>query len=57
MKIYTGGLMRCCLKTLDEHLEHYDPAVLFVYCKWCDASMVQRNGDWHWNQPPLTKEV
>lgn len=48
-KVHTGGLMRCCIKSLDQ-----DP--LYgkgkegdqVNCKWCKDVIVFKEGAWRW---------
>jgi hypothetical protein len=54
-----GGLMRCCLATLDEHMKFMDliadspkdgDLVLCAYnCN--NGGMIFRDGVWKWNRP------
>lgn len=45
-----GGVMRCCIKTLDEseHLREVEGEIL--KCKWCSSSLRFRAGAWEWNR-------
>ena len=45
-----GGLMRCCLVTLDDHeLETQGTAQdKPLPCKWCKSKMIHRAGAWEW---------
>lgn len=51
--IRSGGLMRCCTKTIVEHEEatkgtqREQP----LPCKWCSSSMRFRDGCWEWIWP------
>lgn len=48
-----GGLMRCCLQTLDEHYPNGPEAKAaegeILSCKWCSSSMIFHDGYWRWN--------
>lgn len=49
--VMIGGLMRCCLATLNgsESLKEEDGEIL--PCKYCSSSMVFAKGIWGWNHP------
>ena len=54
-RVRPGGLMRCCLLTLDEEMniateKPKDGDTL--HCKWCDDpyGMVFVGGAWQWNK-------
>lgn len=52
-KVHAGGLMRCCLQTLEEYYPD-GPAVKaaegeVLPCKYCDSSVIFRAGYWEWN--------
>ena len=51
-RIFTGGLMRCCLQTLDERTV---PATEGEEqpCKWCSSGAVFRDGGWRWIGPKV----
>lgn len=58
-KVYHGGLMRCCLATLDEFMAatEVEPKQGDVLpCKYHpeDQSMIFHNGAWRWNYPMET---
>jgi hypothetical protein len=48
-----GGLMRCCLKTLDGHYPDGPAAKAtegeVLPCKHCSSSMIFKGGFWEWN--------
>ena len=47
-----GGLMRCCLATLGEHIGGDPPEPKpgdVVPCKYCSESMIYSDGAWEWN--------
>lgn len=51
-----GGLMRCCLATLQEHMANAKASPKegeVLPCKYHpqDNSMIFRNGVWIWNRP------
>jgi len=53
-KVNAGGLMRCCLETLDEHYPN-GPACIaaegeVLPCKYCSSSMVFHLGWWNWQR-------
>lgn len=55
-----GGLMRCCLLTLDDAMvKRPDDEPLregeTLNCKWCAASMIYHDGYWQWNHPESKK--
>lgn len=55
-QVNAGGLMRCCLLTLDEHYPD-GPARKaaegeVLPCKYCRSSMVFRAGWWGWQRDP-----
>ena len=50
--VWQGGLMRCCLKTLeDEELDKEPEIDQILECKYCDEEMIYREDGWHWNKP------
>ncbi len=51
-----GGMMRCCLATLEEcqNLPTVDGSE--VQCKWCEARLVLRGGVWSWTSLDVRKE-
>lgn len=51
-KIRIGGLMRCCLETLDERTEPGAEGDEQA-CKYCSHSARFRDGAWEWNWPPV----
>ncbi|HEY6110031.1 MAG TPA: hypothetical protein VIV56_14125 [Gemmatimonadales bacterium] len=65
-RIYTGGLMRCCLETLQERTEPAEDGERQP-CKYCSSSAVftveqYRNdpsvrGMWRWDSPFDEREV
>ena len=51
--VRTGGLMRCCLASLDEEMEKATEAPKegdIASCKYCSGKnqMVFRKGSWEW---------
>lgn len=47
-RIRIGGLMRCCLKTIEE-AETKNVEGETLACRWCSGDgMVYRNGAWEW---------
>lgn len=55
-QIRVGGLMRCCLASLNEkctELKHVEGEVF--PCLHCTSSMVFRDGAWEWLADPLPK--
>ena len=55
--VYHGGLLRCCLASLDEFLfETTEPTKEgdTHECKYChsrDGNMIYQGGGWRWNNP------
>lgn len=49
-RIFAGGLMRCCLKTLTEYLDSggIDNDGTVLRCRWCDGEMVADPDGWRW---------
>jgi len=52
-----GGLMRCCLKSLDDEMVHrkdyhqvFGAEDEILKCRWCDSEMIYKEGYWQWNQ-------
>jgi hypothetical protein len=43
-----GGVMRCCVETLDTTLVLEKEGDI-LHCKYCDSSLIVRNGIWQWN--------
>lgn len=59
-RVYQGGLMRCCLGTLDEYLQSRDEPSQegdTLDCKYEkdpeNKNMIFQDGAWRWNRPPL----
>lgn len=51
LPIATGGLMRCCIATLDAMAEQPCHEGQEVCCQWCkDGRMVLHNNHWKWNR-------
>ncbi len=59
MSVRIGGLMRCCLDTIDD-LDHNAPAAIpaegqVLQCKYApdnpDHRMIFRDGAWEWDHP------
>lgn len=53
-KVNQGGLMRCCLLSLSEHVnENPDREVVgneVIDCNYCsNGSMIHEEGVWRWN--------
>ena len=48
--IRTGGLMRCCIKTLVEREEPGTEGDVQA-CRWCTESSRFRDGAWEWISP------
>lgn len=53
-RVKQGGLMRCCLASLDDHVVERDEDQHFkegeiLPCKWCKSSMIFTDGAWQWN--------
>jgi hypothetical protein len=51
-KVNAGGLMRCCLETLDDYYPD-GPAKKaaeseVLPCEHCASSMIFNDGYWHW---------
>jgi hypothetical protein len=53
-KVKIGGLMRCCLETLQEYYPNGPEARAaegdLLRCKYCSSSMIFRSGSWEWNR-------
>jgi hypothetical protein len=49
LPIRHGGLMRCCLLTLDTY-EGPETEGAVLRCKSCSDSMIVMNGCWIWNR-------
>lgn len=50
-QIRTGGLMRCCLQTLDAIRTPDQPPAQEgdrLHCLWCTETMVFKTGAWEW---------
>jgi hypothetical protein len=51
--VRTGGLMRCCLETLDGYYPDGPAAKAsdgdVLSCKHCRSSMIFSDGSWKWN--------
>lgn len=55
-RVYQGGLMRCCLATLDDFMattEHPPKEGDILHCAYHgdNGGMIFRDGAWHWNRP------
>jgi hypothetical protein len=51
MSINQGGLMRCCLETLEEIWEQLEKneSIDSINCKFCNESMYRdKNNIWRW---------
>jgi hypothetical protein len=52
-RVRQGGLMRCCLLSLDDAMvvapEPPNPGDR-LKCKWCPSHMIFRDGAWQWDQ-------
>lgn len=47
--IYPGGLMRCCLKSLEDFDDSQSEVNQLVPCKWCDSYMILTKRGWEWS--------
>jgi hypothetical protein len=47
-----GGLMRCCLATLDEAAEHNPKEGDTQGCRYCKNGMRFKDGAWEWSGGP-----
>lgn len=49
-----GGLMRCCIVTLEGYMEEATTPPKEgdkLHCEWCrDGEMIFRDGAWEWNR-------
>jgi len=56
LRIYTGGLMRCCILSIEEYAgpEEEDTTIPCNYHKEPKPTAVIKDGAWHW--VGLTKE-
>lgn len=57
-RVHHGGLMRCCLASLDEAMAaRTEPPAEgeTLHCKYHDdnGGMIFRNGAWEWNRPAM----
>lgn len=55
-RVYQGGLMRCCLATLQDFMaatDHRPEEGDTLQCAYHEGSggMIFRNGAWRWNKP------
>lgn len=58
-RVNQGGLMRCCLESLDVYMEERNGAGRdsdgndgdIADCRHCSSSMIRADGTWKWNQP------
>lgn len=58
-RVNHGGLMRCCLQSLDNAMVKHDAQMTepaegdIVRCEWCsdEFGMVLKNGSWRWARP------
>lgn len=51
-RVFHGGLMRCCLATLEERMATCAPDPVegeVLPCKYCSSSMIFGGGAWRWN--------
>ena len=50
--IRQGGLMRCCIQTIvDFDTDGMVPEEnTSMGCKWCDSSVIYRDGAWEWDR-------
>ncbi len=50
MKINQGGLMRCCIKTLQDGIADGSLAeVVVTKCRYCGAPMLREGDTWKWD--------
>lgn len=54
MQIRIGGLMRCCIKSLQEDRPTNPQEGDVRPCKWCDATVIYKFGAWEWNREKET---
>lgn len=57
-RVRHGGLMRCCLQSLDDAMAAAPEPPKegdTLHCRFHDdnGGMIFRGGAWEWNQPPL----
>lgn len=50
LPIKIGGLMRCCIDTLDSAVLKSEEEGTVLECRHCKGSMRVRNGKWEWNR-------
>lgn len=53
--INTGGLYRCCIKTVKEY-SGPEAEGSIVPCKLCKEAMVVKDSCWHWHSDYYTKD-
>ncbi|MDP3794197.1 MAG: hypothetical protein Q8R07_05640 [Candidatus Uhrbacteria bacterium] len=46
-----GGVMRCCVQTLDNALFYHEKEGDVLPCRYCSSSLIVRDGAWEWNSP------
>ena len=44
-----GGVMRCCIETLNTTPLESEAEGTVLPCRWCKSSLRVRNGAWEWN--------
>jgi hypothetical protein len=52
-KVRTGGLMRCCLDTLEQHQKNNgDERIGYqLHCRYCRSVMIiAAHGEWEWDK-------
>ncbi len=54
-----GGVLRCCVATLDRHEGSQDEGTVLP-CLYCQSALHVKDGKWQWfreyDKPPLTQE-
>ena len=53
IKVYFGGLMRCCIATIEEmdfqELSDLSTERSVLSCKYCKSTMIFKVDHWRWN--------
>lgn len=53
-KIRPGGLMRCCIHTIEaDHQPEFEGRVL--QCLHCTDTMIFKDGVWQWNREEVSR--
>lgn len=64
-KVHHGGLMRCCLHSLDldiqKRIEESDALVCvedeIIKCRYCREEMIYKDKTWRWNGSKLGERL